>query len=264
MDLLGRFAYMLLLVAVGLGARRFGVLTGARNRRLSQLAFYIFLPALIFTSTNDRRLGAILSVELGAVTVATITILLALAWVVNLGGTDETRSVALVQSYHGNLGFFGVPVVAATLGSSATGTASVILGLAALLHAAPTVYDAVTLAGAAYLAYLGVEMLRGNGAFDPEVDVGAGGFRRGLLTNVLNPKVALFFVAFLPQFGSGTELLPLGVAYAVITAGYLGAVALAAGRARALLASTRARRWLGRGAGGVTLALAGVAAREAL
>lgn len=143
-------------------------------------------------------------------------------------------------------------------------TVAATVGLAALLHAVPTVYDTVTLAGAAYLAYLGIEMLRGNGAFDPEVEVGAGGFRRGLLTNVLNPKVALFFVAFLPQFGSGTELLPLGVAYAVITAGYLGAVALAAGRARALLASTRARRWLGRGAGGVTLALAGVAAREAL
>lgn len=148
MDLLGRFAYMLLLVAVGLGARRFGVLTGARNRRLSQLAFYIFLPALIFTSTNDRRLGAILSVELGAVTVATITILLALAWVVNLGGTDETRSVALVQSYHGNLGFFGLPVVATTLGSDAAATASVILGLGALVQTPLTVLVLVSITDA--------------------------------------------------------------------------------------------------------------------
>ncbi|PSQ20362.1 LysE family translocator [Halobacteriales archaeon QS_9_67_17] len=147
-------------------------------------------------------------------------------------------------------------------------TVAAVAGLAALLRAAPTAYDAVTLAGAAYLAYLGVRMLRGDGAFDGEPRGGAegatGGFRRGLLTNVLNPKVALFFVAFLPQFGAGLELLPLGGLYALITAVYLAGVALAAGRARSLLAAAGARRWLGRVAGGVTLALAGVAAREAL
>ncbi|MDZ7746670.1 MAG: LysE family translocator [Halobacteriales archaeon] len=144
-------------------------------------------------------------------------------------------------------------------------TIAAVAGLATLLRAAPTAYDLLTLAGAAYLAYLGVAMLRGDGEFDPETTPEvAGGFRRGFITNVLNPKVAIFFIAFLPQFGSGVELLPLGGAYALIAAGYLGGIALLAGRARVLLASTRARRWLGRVAGGTTLALAGVAAKETL
>lgn len=113
-------------------------------------------------------------------------------------------------------------------------TAGAVVGLAALLAASPGAYAAVTVAGAASLVYLGVATLRGDGV-DVSAATDSRGFRQGLATNVLNPKVALFFLAFLPQFGSGMELLPLGALYALLTAVYLGAVALASGRARALV-----------------------------
>jgi threonine/homoserine/homoserine lactone efflux protein len=81
-------------------------------------------------------------------------------------------------------------------------------GLAALLALHPGAMALIQMAGAAYLAWLGAGMLwrawRGNGASGevPEAAARSFGadFRTGLLTNVLNPKVALFFLAFLPQF----------------------------------------------------------------
>ncbi|MFB6117446.1 LysE family translocator [Halosegnis sp.] len=141
-------------------------------------------------------------------------------------------------------------------------TLAAVIGLAALFQAMPAAADVITLAGAGYLAYLGVGMLRGTDHEVGSVDSDANeGFRRGLLTNVLNPKVALFFLAFLPQFGAGLELLPLGGLYAALTACYLSILALAAGRARQLLATDRARRLLDWLAGGATLGLAALAVR---
>lgn len=81
--------------------------------------------------------------------------------------------------------------------------ALVAVGLAALLIAMPGAYLALRIAGAAYLIYLGVRAFRSQGALAsprlksaPLLRV----FRQGVLTNVFNPKVALFFLAFLPQF----------------------------------------------------------------
>ena len=72
-------------------------------------------------------------------------------------------------------------------------------GLGALVAASPDALLALKLAGAAYLVYMGVRALRGRGAH-----AAAGGdgrlFRQGLLVDALNPKTAMFFVAFLPQF----------------------------------------------------------------
>jgi threonine/homoserine/homoserine lactone efflux protein len=83
-------------------------------------------------------------------------------------------------------------------------------GLAALLALYPTAFVAIQWAGAAYLVWLGVGMLRqawheGSTAAAPGPGQAAArgwlaDFRSGLLTNVLNPKVAFFFLAFLPQF----------------------------------------------------------------
>ena len=82
--------------------------------------------------------------------------------------------------------------------------ASAALGLSALMLALPVAYDVVRYAGAAYLVWLGVRAMISKSSplqvqrVDPE-RLGRV-FRQGVLTNVLNPKVALFFLAFLPQF----------------------------------------------------------------
>jgi threonine/homoserine/homoserine lactone efflux protein len=135
-------------------------------------------------------------------------------------------------------------------------TTAAALGLAALLRASALAFAAIKYAGAAYLLYLGAKTLwHGNdleladgsgGSGDPverttDVDLRSG-YLRGVTVNVLNPKVALFFLAFLPQFvgargGSGgpaVEMLALGGTYAVLTALYLGTVGLLSGGVRTL------------------------------
>jgi threonine/homoserine/homoserine lactone efflux protein len=79
------------------------------------------------------------------------------------------------------------------------------LGLSAVLATSVTAFTAVKLAGAAYLVYLGIRALAASDdAASPLKRVASTSarlaFRRGVLTNVLNPKVALFFLALLPQF----------------------------------------------------------------
>jgi threonine/homoserine/homoserine lactone efflux protein len=79
------------------------------------------------------------------------------------------------------------------------------IGLSAILAASSTAFTIVKYLGAAYLAYLGIVMLRSHGTTQevratlPAVSLSKV-FWQGFLTNVLNPKVALFFLAFLPQF----------------------------------------------------------------
>lgn len=96
------------------------------------------------------------------------------------------------------------------------------LGLATLVQASPTLFAAITVAGALYLAYLGIRMLKasaGDHSTDLEVAPLGRVFRDGVVVNLLNPKAALFFLAFLPQFATRgadadqlrAELLLLGV-----------------------------------------------------
>jgi threonine/homoserine/homoserine lactone efflux protein len=141
-------------------------------------------------------------------------------------------------------------------------TVAAVVGLSVVLRLSSVAYTAVKLAGAAYLLYLGVATLRGRGGIEVETPSAAGSFRQGLVTNVLNPKVALFFLAFLPQFGRGLELLPLGVLYAVLTAAYLGGVALASGSAREAIERPGVRTWLRRTAGCTMLVLGASVALE--
>ncbi|MFD1598556.1 LysE family translocator [Halobellus rarus] len=155
-------------------------------------------------------------------------------------------------------------------------TAAATLGLAALLRATPAAYRIVKYAGAAYLVFLGVRAIRndefgsagedGTAGGDGAPSAATGSFRRGVLVNALNPKVALFFLAFLPGFaGSGPDAAPrmllLGATYAALTAVYLSGVAVASGRVGDVLSSattTSRLSWLGGGAMitlGLTLAI---------
>ena len=81
---------------------------------------------------------------------------------------------------------------------------AVSLGLTALLKAVPLAFEIMRYTGACYLLYLGIKMLRRSGKPSEKVVVERTPlieiFKQGMITNLLNPKVALFFVAFLPQF----------------------------------------------------------------
>ena len=142
-----------------------------------------------------------------------------------------------------------------------------VLGLSALLAASATAYTALKVAGVAYLLYLGVRMLRAAGTEpgDGEQRRGSRPFSQGLLSNAMNPKCALFFLTFLPQFlpDHGARL-PMALALvAVFEVLYLtwftGLVALV-DRVGDLLRRPRPRAWMDRASGS---ALVGFAARLA-
>jgi threonine/homoserine/homoserine lactone efflux protein len=99
----------------------------------------------------------------------------------------------------------GLLAVAGIASGCVVHTLAAAFGLSAILAASANAFTAVNLAGAAYLVYMGVRMVleRASSAtaatqFAPER--GGAIYRGGLLSNVLNPKAALFFLAFLPQF----------------------------------------------------------------
>lgn len=125
----------------------------------------------------------------------------------------------------------------------------VLVGLAALIETMGVWFDAVRLAGAAYLIWLGWKLLRAPGAFaDPKkVSVPRGGFfLQGFLVLMSNPKALLLFGAFIPQFVDPKsdyvgQVVLLGVT-AMVTAGIFdSAYAVVAGRARTLLSAQRVR-----------------------
>jgi threonine/homoserine/homoserine lactone efflux protein len=154
------------------------------------------------------------------------------------------------------------------VGISLHATAAV-LGLSAILAASASAYAIVKLAGAAYLAYLGVRMLISaimSGNEPPEetpaqpVDRGAMAFRQGLVTNVLNPKIALLFLTLLPQFvGDGEPRLRTTATLAAIFLGiavlWWRTFSLAIGPISRLLRGHRSRRLLDAAAGCALLAI---------
>ncbi|KVN25047.1 threonine transporter RhtB [Burkholderia pyrrocinia] len=122
------------------------------------------------------------------------------------------------------------------------------LGLGALLQASEWLFTALKLAGALYLLYLGITLLRASGELTLSSTGGAPEstlrtFAQGALSNVSNPKVALFYLAFLPQFVHADAARPmlsvfvLGATFASLTFVVKGPVALFAG-----LLSTSIRR----------------------
>jgi threonine/homoserine/homoserine lactone efflux protein len=135
------------------------------------------------------------------------------------------------------------------------------LGIAGLLAASAVAFTAVKLVGAAYLVLLGVRALLAarRGDYDGNNDGvrhipgtrGTGAltaFRQGLVTNLLNPKVAVFFVALLPQFlptaASAVDHLLLAVVAAGVTLTWFTVLAGVVGALRRLLTANRVRRTL--------------------
>ena len=151
-------------------------------------------------------------------------------------------------------------------------TAAVALGLAAVFAASAMAFTALKWCGAAYLAYLAWQALRAPAALACEaaptaaVASGPSGRRmvaRGAVMNLTNPKVLVFFLAFLPQFADpargpvALQLMVLGVVFILATLLVFGAIACFTGAFGALLQrSVRAQTVLNRVAGLVFLGLA--------
>ena len=146
-------------------------------------------------------------------------------------------------------------------------TALAALGVGAVLRASPELFLALKLGGAAYLAWLGLRLLLA----PAKAGIAAAATRRaslaslvwqGVVSNVSNPKIVLFFVAFLPQFvdpassHATRDLAFLGVLYAALALPVKSAVGLAAGAfSERILRSPAAFAWMNRASGAILIAL---------
>jgi threonine/homoserine/homoserine lactone efflux protein len=149
-------------------------------------------------------------------------------------------------------------------------TVAAAVGLSALLQASEPAFVAVKLAGAAYLIYLGAQSLVRAARRRPttlrpssrrsEALPAKAAFRQGLLSNLGNPKMAVFFTSLLPQFtpagsASFVVLLGLGFTFCMLTLLWLSGYAVAVAKASAVLLRPRVRRALDAMTGAVLVAL---------
>jgi threonine/homoserine/homoserine lactone efflux protein len=172
-----------------------------------------------------------------------------MAWLAIVAGSEGVR-----------VGLAAVAGVA--LGLLVVGLAAA-LGLAALVAASPVLYEVLRWGGAAYLLYLAWDGWRGAAEVAPPLPGRAlsRAFRRGLVTNLLNAKAGVFYVAVLPTFLEPTrpvmgQSLGLTLAYVAVATGVHAGIALGAGEARQLLTDPRQERLVRRV---LSVALAGVA-----
>ncbi len=144
-------------------------------------------------------------------------------------------------------------------------TTAVALGVAALLQSSPLAFDLLRYIGALYLLYLAWlafsaeatqatsqgSTLRSSGAL----------YRRGIIMNVTNPKVTIFFLAFLPQFVSplhgspGPQIVLLGLIFILVALGVFSAIAILAGRLSPWLTGSPRMQALLRRASGILFVL---------
>jgi threonine/homoserine/homoserine lactone efflux protein len=165
--------------------------------------------------------------------------------------------------------------VAATMGITTGGfvhTTFAALGISALIAASPTAFDVLRIAGAIYLLWLGLKALtafwqglRNGAALKPAEGERSfwSAYRRGFVSNVLNPKVGVFYVAFLPQFTNPDlgniplQIFLLGLVPNLMGIVWLGGLSFLSGRAaEAFARNRRVRAWLDGVAGVVYVALA--------
>jgi threonine/homoserine/homoserine lactone efflux protein len=137
------------------------------------------------------------------------------------------------------------------------------IGLAALLAASEPAFVALKLAGAVYLVWLGAHSLvaawRGTAIAQRRAGDGLrprAAYRQGVLSNLGNPKMAVFFTSLLPQFASSfAGLLALGIVFSLLTVAWLSAYAVAVARAGDVLRRPGVRRVLDAVTGAVLVAL---------
>jgi threonine/homoserine/homoserine lactone efflux protein len=165
---------------------------------------------------------------------------------------DQGRTAGMVSMLGVETGTFAYALAAAA-------------GLTGLIAASVTAFTVVKYAGAAYLVYLGVrKLLERPEDEQPEVRVTGRSrlFLKGALVQLLNPKIAIFFVAFLPQFVHSSrgpvaaKILVLGTIFTLLAILSDGAYVLLAGAVGSWLRTgRRARSWLARFSGGVYIGL---------
>ncbi len=141
------------------------------------------------------------------------------------------------------------------------------LGISAVIAASPAAFAALRVLGGAYLIYIGWQSLRSGGSTRTggstlPVESAAKMFCKGLVANAINPKVVVFFLAFLPQFvvasrgGAGWQIAQLGLIFTFQAAVIFGLLGYFAGRIGQWLGRhARAGLWLDRIAGSVLVAL---------
>jgi threonine/homoserine/homoserine lactone efflux protein len=185
---------------------------------------------------------------------AVVTFTLAAVLIVLLPGPD-TLVVLRSLLRHGRVR--AALTVAGVLTGLAVWVTAAALGLSALLRASESGYTALRIVGAVYLVWLGVQTLRARAVGAPAPLVGdvaappAGrpvtSYGAGLATDLLNPKVGVFFVTFLPAFvphGEPVGLVSamLGAIFIALTAAYFAVLLVVAGRVERWLANPRIRR----------------------
>jgi threonine/homoserine/homoserine lactone efflux protein len=143
------------------------------------------------------------------------------------------------------------------------------LGISAMIAASPLLFGALRLLGGGYLLWLGIRTFRRRGheaaatiPDEDKMDLGGGPFVKGLLANAVNPKVILFFLAFLPQFVETArgevwwQIMQLGLLFTVQAGILFAAIGWFSGRLGQWFTRTpKARLWLDRLAGSVFVAL---------
>lgn len=174
--------------------------------------------------------------------------------------------MALIIARSGRYGLKGGVMASLGVGAGAfVHIFAAAVGISAMLMASATAFAVLKWAGALYLIYMGIMMLAARPAARRDVEEDAATregplslrqiFLQGALSNILNPKVAVFFLAFLPQFvepaapSKFQAFVALGVLLNVIGTAWNLATAWFAARLVATQAATRGKLWLERGMG---------------
>ncbi|NLD69165.1 MAG: LysE family translocator [Limnobacter sp.] len=197
--------------------------------------------------------------------VETLSAFFVVAVLLALSPGPDNVFVLMQSALHGRAA--GIRVVLGLCTGLLVHTMAVAAGLAALFAASDLAFRTLKVAGALYLLWLAWQVLRAPTDAPPGTTVSTLGgwalYRRGVIMNLTNPKVSIFFLAFLPQFADPArgalagQIVLLGLAFIVATLLVFGGIAWFAGIVGGVLRrSQRVRRLLNLAAGGVFVALA--------